>query len=126
MASDLVCWKCGAPFGDIPIPLARAAQCKSCRAALHCCRQCDFYDTSVANACREPVAEEVQDKTRSNFCGYFRPKVDAYIEPDMQPAAKARAELDALFGLIVPGGNAGQARTPEEEARAKLNELFKK
>jgi len=125
MAADrLLCWKCGSPFGDIPLPLARATQCKSCHAALHCCRQCDFYDTSVANSCREPIAEKVQDKTRSNFCGYFRPGVDAYIAPDTQPAARARSELDALFGLDPGDGSAPAALSPEDAARAKLNKLF--
>jgi hypothetical protein len=82
----------------------------------------------VANACREPVAEKVQDKTRSNFCGYFRPKVDAYIAPDAQQDTKARAELEALFGLE-PGaasGAGGGRLTAAEEARRKLDELFKK
>ena len=122
----LVCWKCGAPFGDIPLPLARLAQCKSCHAALHCCRQCDFYDPSVANSCREPVAEKVQDKMRPNFCGYLRPRVDAYISPDAHPAGKARAELEALFGLKPGEANTGTTKSPADAARAKLDELFKK
>ena len=32
---------------------------------------CRFYDTRKAKSCAEPVADEVQDKQRANFCGYF-------------------------------------------------------
>jgi len=59
---------------------------------------CEFYDTSVAKHCRETVAEEVKDKTRANFCDYFRPTTAAYRPGDLSVADKARAELEALFG----------------------------
>jgi hypothetical protein len=59
---------------------------------------CEFYDTSVAKHCRETVAEEVKDKTRANFCDYFRPTTAAYCPGDLSAADKARAELEALFG----------------------------
>lgn len=32
---------------------------------------CRFYDTRKAKSCAEPVADEVSDKERANFCGYF-------------------------------------------------------
>lgn len=98
-STNLVCWKCGAALGDIPLPLSRFAACKSCHAALHVCRMCEFYDTRVAKSCREPVAEEVKDKTRANFCDYLRARPGAYTARDDTAAQKARADLDSLFGL---------------------------
>lgn len=93
----LNCWRCGAEVVDEPLPLSRTAECRQCRAELHVCRMCEFYDTSKANACREPVAEAVSDKTRANFCGWFRPRAGLRPEAD-DAAAEARRRLDDLFG----------------------------
>ena len=69
--------------------------CK-CGEALHCCRNCEFFQTGVANDCREPNAERVADKTAGNFCDYFRPA--ATTARRGAPATNAtRAALDALF-----------------------------
>ncbi|MFN2339283.1 MAG: hypothetical protein ABR544_09965 [Gammaproteobacteria bacterium] len=99
MTSSLVCWKCGASIEEWPLPLSRLAECDACHAELHVCRQCLYFDTGKASQCREPVAEEVQDKTRANFCGYFQLRPDAYQSADDRAAEAARAELEALFGL---------------------------
>ena len=97
MATDtLNCWRCGAEVVDEPLPLSRTAECRQCRAELHVCRMCEFYDTTRANACREPVAEAVADKTRANFCGWFRPRPG--LGPTADTAAEeARRRLEALF-----------------------------
>lgn len=113
--TDAVCWKCGAALVDLPLPLARLATCPACRAELHVCRACVFFAREVANQCREPVAEPVSDKTRSNFCGYFQLRPDAY-RPDAAPSS-SRAELDALFG-------APAAAAEEACGRSALEALF--
>jgi len=116
----LVCWKCGASLAALSLPLRRQDACKACGAELHACRLCEFYDTSVARSCREPVAEEVKDKTRANFCDYFRPRPHAFRAASGE-AHRAKSELDALFGgpSDEPGGeDAG------DEARARLEALF--
>ena len=51
--------------------VGRRDECPHCHADLHACVQCYFYDEAYHNACREPQAERVLEKTRSNFCGYF-------------------------------------------------------
>jgi hypothetical protein len=114
MNDDLECWRCGAAVGDLPLPLGRRAECRGCGAELHACRMCRHYDTTVARSCREPVAEEVSNKERANFCGWFMPRPNAYRPGNERAAADARAALDALFG----GGasnSAGTATTPELE-----------
>lgn len=98
MDHGLKCWKCGASLAEYTLPLRRTEECRSCRAELHVCRMCEFYDTSVAKHCREPVADEVKDKQRANFCDYFQPTQSAYRPGDMSAADRARAELEALFG----------------------------
>jgi hypothetical protein len=98
MTTGLVCWKCGAGIGHEPLPLARAAECRGCRADLHVCMMCEFHDARAARQCREPIADEVRDKTRANFCGYFTVRPGAYRCEDEAAMAAARAKLDALFG----------------------------
>ncbi len=123
MASDLVCWKCGAPFGDLLLPLARLAECKSCHAPLHVCRQCEFYDTRVAKSCREPIAEEVKDKTRANYCGYLRPSAGAYVATEKTAGTKAQSDLESLFGMA--HGTTSASPATADAARAALDKLFK-
>lgn len=67
-------------------------------AYLHCCRNCRFYDPNAHNQCREPQAEWVKDKEMANFCDFFEP-------------ASEISSTDA---------------SKRDEARKKLNELFKK
>ena len=118
MAHDLVCWKCGASLAALSLPLRRLDECKSCGAELHVCRMCVEYDTSKAKHCREPIAEEVKDKERANFCDYFKPRADAYQPPDIAEATRSRAGLDALFG-------GGAKPSSADDARSKLDDFFK-
>lgn len=96
-ASPLDCWKCGASLADLSLPLGRADSCLACRADLHVCRMCRFYDVTKANQCAEPVAEPVSRKDRANFCGYFVPVSGRYQARD-GTADAARDALEALFG----------------------------
>jgi hypothetical protein len=59
---------------EIPADLfvGRQEQCPFCRADLHGCLNCVFYERGAYNDCREGQAERVLDKSRSNFCDYFR------------------------------------------------------
>ena len=93
-----VCWKCGASLEGLPRPFGRREECPACRAELHVCRMCQFYDTSKAKHCQEPVADEVKDKTHANFCDYFSPRPAAWQPEQLSAADQARAQLEALFG----------------------------
>lgn len=119
---SLVCWKCGASLDDLSLPLRRLDECRQCHAELHVCKMCEWYSISVAKHCRETVAEEVKDKERANFCDYFKPRAGAYSVASTDAAAKAQAELDALFG----GGKKGSEPSAADKARAELEALFGK
>jgi hypothetical protein len=122
MTGDLVCWKCGASLADYSLPLRRLEVCRACGAELHVCRLCCYYDTSKAKHCQEPIAEEVRDKERANFCDYFAPRPGAYETRSRDEAAAARAALDGLFGS---GSKQDTGVSAEEEARRALEDLFK-
>lgn len=91
------CFKCG---NELELPhggkVGRTASCDSCRADLHVCLNCRHYDKASYNECREPQADRVLDKDRSNFCDYF-----AFREGTAQASGKSKADLlknlDDLF-----------------------------
>jgi hypothetical protein len=82
-----------------------------------------YFDTAAPQQCREPVAENVSDKQRANFCGYFQINPQAYAGPSDQ-AAESR-QLDALFGDGA-SEEASEASSSEDESHKQLDQLFKK
>ncbi len=111
------CWRCGAVLDEKLSPFSRREECPACHADLHVCRMCVFFAPSQAKACREPIADEVKDKQRANFCGYFQANPRAW-QPTPDHREQARSNLEALFG--------GASETaPVADARKKLDELFK-
>ena len=119
-----VCWKCGGALPDLLLPLARHEECPHCRAQLHVCRMCVFFDTTLAQQCREPVADLVSDKQRANFCGYFQVNPHTFTVPSGQTTTSHR-QLDALFGGESPAA-ASETGTTEGELNNQLEQLFKK
>lgn len=123
-----VCWKCGESIESVPKPLGRLAECPGCRADLHVCRMCIFYYPRASQGCREPIAEQVNDKGRSNFCDYFQPRPGAYEATEDLAAQAAQEQLDALFvkrGDASPSSASGE-RATEDSSRAELERLFTK
>jgi hypothetical protein len=94
---DLVCWKCGASLAELTLPLSRTDSCRACRAELHVCRMCRFYDTGKAKSCAEPVADEVRDKERANFCGYLE-VAGGRFKSGAAASERAKDALEGLFG----------------------------
>ena len=94
MSSELFCFNCNAA---IPIvgQIGRRDDCAKCRADVHVCRNCEFYDPKVYNECREPQAEVVKERDRANFCDYFSPRQGQGAGVDK--AAALRAAAEALF-----------------------------
>ena len=98
MAHDMGCWQCGVALADLTLPLGRLDRCKACGADLHCCRQCQLFERSAYQQCREPTVEEVRDKQRANFCDYFKPAAGLKAARDTSTTDAARAALEQLFG----------------------------
>lgn len=109
MDTDLFCWKCNASLDDLPQPLSRRAECPTCNAELHVCRQCRHFDTAKAKQCRELAADEVGNKTRANFCEWFQARTGAWS--GSASAGGSRAALDALFGAPAPEPSSGTGRS---------------
>lgn len=80
---------------------------------------CTFFDPGVAEQCREDDAEEVKNKENANFCDYFRPDPTAHDPRYVSEEARARSQLDALFGSAD-----GEDDGPDDQ-RGAAEDLFK-
>lgn len=118
----IACHKCGKAWVFTP-PLGRGDECPECHWDAHVCLNCVYYDKNAHHECREPQAEFVKDKERSNFCDYFEPQANQKqksLDLDLH-----RSRLDQLFS------NAGQKIDDAEESQPKslhdeLQEFLKK
>lgn len=75
--------------------IGRAETCPHCTADLHVCKQCLFYDALSYNECRESQAERVLDKAKANFCDYF--SVNKNPRQQESRADEAKRKLEDLF-----------------------------
>jgi hypothetical protein len=71
--------------------------CPGCDRPLHACRNCDFYESSYHNQCRETQAERVVDKERANFCEYFTPSARRGAASGTAGKSAAASKLEDLF-----------------------------
>ena len=62
MSESYTCWKCAGALQELLLPLVRQEECPYCRAQLHVCRMCLYFDTAAPQQCQEPVANNVSDK----------------------------------------------------------------
>ena len=91
--------RCGGCGAVLPIATASLAQCPSCQAAVHACRQCTHFDTARPLECSQPIPERQADKSAGNDCAWFSLRVT--VERDASPHATrpgdVRRGFDDLF-----------------------------
>ena len=90
----LVCHQCQT-VNEFVDRVGLREECSKCRADLHVCKNCEFYDVKTYNDCRETQAERVQEKDRFNRCDYFQPSGRSGGNQSAQAALLSAAE--ALF-----------------------------
>jgi hypothetical protein len=88
------CYRCRGELGfEGRVP--REATCPSCHSDVHVCANCRFHDRSAHNQCREPAAEFVRDKERTNFCEFFEL---TGARAGRKGPGSAKDAFDSLFG----------------------------
>jgi hypothetical protein len=97
MNADIIghCWHCGAELTRADY--ARENSCLRCGKATRCCRNCRFYQRGRPNDCVEPMAEEIADKTRANFCDFFDPALAPMTGTATPDTDQLRQAADDLF-----------------------------
>jgi hypothetical protein len=122
MSNEFICWNCNAALSNVILPMSRREECDKCKADQHVCNMCLYY---VKGRCEEERAEHISDTEKANFCDYFKPNNKVFNTADNQKAAKAKAELAALFGDVVPEKNQDdESLSPTELAEKKLREML--
>lgn len=88
---------------------------------------CRFFDAHESTKqCTEEDAEEVRDKSGSNFCEYFDPRPDAFDAARRNESQRAAQQLQSLFGDESPGDG---ARSPDKDQQQVIDDaeaLFRK
>lgn len=102
------CSTCGAVLAPGFDP---SGNCPRCKADLHACKQCRFFDTGARFECMQPVPERITKKDLRNNCTFFEFRTT--IEKDTSPAADSTSQSPAA-----------SPQTPNS-ARKAFDDLFK-
>jgi len=93
-----------------PVDIQYESQCAKCKADLHSCKNCRYFDTSAQFECTQPIAERITKKDLRNKCEFFTARTS--IERETRDSG---------------GGNTPQAPAAKpSDARSAFENLFKK
>ncbi len=92
-------------------------KCPKCGAALHCCKQCSYFEPSTRFQCLKPVPVRIAMKDQANECTLFKPRFTVAREA-VHPTGYSN-------GNSAPAPNVAAPRN-SSDARAAFDSLFKK
>jgi hypothetical protein len=95
-------YRCSMCGSSIALEVGLETQCPKCKADLHTCKQCTFFDTSARFECTQPIPERVAPKNVRNECTFFAAKKSVERDTSSQTPGKAKPQtareaFDALF-----------------------------
>jgi hypothetical protein len=123
MSQNLTCWECGNRLQNVIFPLSRREVCAVCDADQHVCKMCKEFDGR--NSCNEPIAEDVTDREKANFCDYFSPSGEIFLKKTREKQQNAKAQLAALFGDVPEVDDlSDESLTPGELAERNLRKML--
>jgi hypothetical protein len=88
------CASCGA---KAPPSIGFDSTCTNCRAELHSCRQCTYFDPGAHFECSKPIAKRIVNKQARNLCEVFVPRTVVERETSSGPPTNARDAFAKLF-----------------------------
>jgi hypothetical protein len=94
------CWKCGNELEfivKVGVKVGRQDICPHCKIDLHVCKNCELYDPSLHNECRESDTQFVRDRIAANFCHHFNFVSRSEAPKQSNEAETSKAKLEALF-----------------------------
>ena len=109
------CYSCAVA---LPSGVDFKGACPKCGAALHCCKQCTFFEPSTRFQCTKPIPARIPYKDHVNECELFSARVTVSRDGAVAPSGAATAPA----GRLSPPA---AIRTPTD-ARAAFDNLFKK
>ena len=94
-----------------------AGECPKCHAALHCCKQCTYFEPSTRFQCLKPVPVRISPKDTLNTCELFKPRVTV-ARDGVQAPAPVMSQAQATANVQEPRN--------ASDARAAFDNLFRK
>lgn len=88
------CSSCGA---KAPPTIKFESTCEKCKADLHTCRQCTYFDPGARFECSKPITTKIVNKNARNKCELFVARTVVERETSSGPPNDARAAFAKLF-----------------------------
>jgi hypothetical protein len=89
--------KCSACGAQVPPGIRLDSSCPNCRAELHTCRQCTYFDPSAHFECSKPITARIVNKNARNTCELFEPRTVIERETSSGAPTDARQAFAKLF-----------------------------
>lgn len=88
------CAACGAPA---PASINLDSSCPRCKADLHTCRSCTYFDPGARFECRKPITVKIVNKNARNTCELFAARTVVERETSSGAPSDARQAFANLF-----------------------------
>ncbi|HEY4362532.1 MAG TPA: hypothetical protein VGN17_16295 [Bryobacteraceae bacterium] len=92
-------------------------KCPKCGAALHCCKQCSYFEPSTRFQCLKPIPVRIAAKDQANTCELFKTRVTV---------ARDAAHPSGMGAAPPPPAAAPPVPRHASDARAAFDNLFRK
>ncbi len=89
--------KCAACGAKVSPNIRFDSTCSNCKADLHICRLCTYFDTSARFECRKPIPARIVNKNARNTCELFEARTVVERETSSGPPTDARQAFANLF-----------------------------
>jgi hypothetical protein len=89
--------KCSACGATVQANVSFDATCPKCKADLHTCRQCTFFDPGARFECRKPITAKIVNKGGRNTCELFASRTVVERETSSGKPTDARQAFANLF-----------------------------
>ena len=89
--------RCSSCAAILPPEIDLNSKCPQCKADLHSCKQCSYFDVSSRFECTQPVSARIPKKDLNNQCSFFAPRTTVERETSSSKPLDARAAFENLF-----------------------------
>ena len=89
--------KCAACGAKAPTSITLESSCTNCRAELHTCRQCSYFDPGARFQCSKPITVRIVNKNARNTCELFVPRTVVERQTSSGAPTDARQAFAKLF-----------------------------
>ena len=89
--------KCTACGAKAPTAIRLDSSCPNCRADLHSCRQCQFFDPGARFECSKTITARIANKNARNTCELFAARTVVERQTSSGAPSDARQAFAKLF-----------------------------